>query len=203
MKKYLSVLLIVFSVSGLEAQSYPASSIPDSLKQNADMVVRLDEHVTEIKSPGHIIAREHHVYTILNENADRYASYKTFYDKFTKINYVNAVLYDANGKELKHFRKKDMQDLALEDGESLVNDARYKTGSFSNHSYPYTVDFEEEDDIETAMRIHGWTLPRSVKISMESSRYSIIAPKEYKIRYKMINAESSSGHNRKERQVNL
>jgi len=152
------------------------------------MVVRLDEHVTEIKSPGHITIREHHVYTILNENADRYASYKTFYDKFTKINYVDAILYDANGKELKHFRKKDMQDLALEDGESLINDARYKTGSFSSHSYPYTVDFEEEDDIETAMRIHGWTLPRSVRISLESSRYSIIAAKDYKIRYKMINS---------------
>ncbi|HEY4156218.1 MAG TPA: DUF3857 domain-containing protein, partial [Puia sp.] len=174
MKKYVTLFLALSAFFNLRAQSYPASAIPDSLKQNADMVVRLDERVTEIKSPGRIIEREHHVYTVLNENADRYATYKTGYDKFTSINYVNATLYDASGKELKHFRKKDMQDFASESAESLVTDVRYKIASFSCHTYPYTVDFEEEDEIESALRIHGWSLSRSVKISLECSRYSII-----------------------------
>jgi hypothetical protein len=189
MKQYLFVLLIVFSVSGLKSQSYPASSIPDSLKENADMVVRLDEMVVEIKSPGRMVTREHHVYTILNENADRYATYRTGYDKFTSINYVNAVLFDAAGKELKHFRKKDMEDHPVEDGESLVNDRRYKIGSLGHYSYPYTVDFEEEDEVNGIIGMQGWSLWRSTKASLQISRYVIVSPKDYKVRYRLVHAD--------------
>jgi hypothetical protein len=189
MKKYAPIWLFIFWAPVLRGQSYSAFAISDSLKQNADVVVRLDEQVTEIKSPDHITSRRHLIFTILNENGDRYASYRSDYDKFTTISYINATLYDAAGKEVKHFKKKDMQDLPLEDGESLINDDRYKISGFTFHSYPYTVDFEEEKEIATALGLRGWTLPRTVRVSLECSRYSIVAPKDYRIRYRMINAD--------------
>lgn len=188
MKKYLAVILILFCGLELRSQSFAASAIPDSLKINASVVVRLEEMTVEIKSPGHAVCHEHHVYSILNESADYYSTYRSFYDKFTAINYVNATLYDADGKELKHFKKKDMQDVAAQSGETLTSDERYKTGSFYCHQYPYTVDFEEEDEIEGILRLSGWYLPTSEKCALECSRYSIVAPKEYKVRYKLVNA---------------
>lgn len=189
MKKCLFILLsqIIFLTS--RSQSFLASEIPDSLTKNANSVVRLDELVVEIKSPGHVITRERHVYTILNENADHLATYKTNYDKFTSINSVQATLYDGHGKELKRFKKKDMQDFATESAGTLASDDRYKVGSFYCRDYPYTVDFEEEDEIVGSLGLTSWYPPRSDKMSVQESRYSITAQKDYRVRYKLINAD--------------
>ncbi len=46
------------------------------------------------------------------------------------INNVNAYLYDAAGKELRHFKKKDMEDQPVFDGSSFVTDERVKVGIY-------------------------------------------------------------------------
>jgi hypothetical protein len=189
MKNYLVILLLILPVLNLRSQSYVAAAIPDSLKANADVVVRLDETTVEVKSPSHAVFREHFVYTILNENGDYLATYRTRYDKFISLNYVNAVLYNAEGKEVKRFRKKDMTDHAAESSGTLVNDERLKSGSFYWRNYPYTVEFDEEDETDAILEIPQWTPPRSDKMSCERSIYSITAPKDYKVKYKQLNID--------------
>src|SRR6476659_3285282 len=128
-----SLLFVLICVAHLNARSqkYPASTIPDSLMENANIVVRLEEQYYEIKSTVKVISHERHVYTILNEKGDRYATYRTHYNnKSVFINSVNATLYDAGGKDLRHFKKKDMQDEPVYDGSSFVNDERLKVGGF-------------------------------------------------------------------------
>jgi hypothetical protein len=44
------------------------------------MVIRLFEQSYEIKSTGEAISHERHVYTILNEKGERYATYRTHYN---------------------------------------------------------------------------------------------------------------------------
>src|ERR1700761_6899269 len=83
------------------AQTYNVALIPDSLKKGARAVMREEEYVLEIKSPQKAIEKERHVFTILNENADNIGGYSSFYDKFTSINWIDGVLYDASGKEVK------------------------------------------------------------------------------------------------------
>jgi len=74
------------------------------------MVIRLEELSYEIKSTGKAVSHERHVYTILNEKGEYYATYKTGYNnKSVFINNVSAYMYDASGKELRHLRKKDME----------------------------------------------------------------------------------------------
>ena len=51
MKNVLQLFLLMMPAC-LLAQQYNVLLIPDSLKKNADMVVRADELVMEIKSPG-------------------------------------------------------------------------------------------------------------------------------------------------------
>ena len=189
MKKCIAIFLSLLTGFALRAQSFAALEIPDSLKENANVVIRLDEKIFEIKSIGHAVMKERHVYTILNEKADGYATYKTYYDKFTSINYVDAALFDSKGKEIKHFKKKDMSDLPAQDEFSLVTDSRFKKGSFYYHDYPYTVEFEEEDEIDGFLTIDGWFPQTSIKESVEDSKYSIITPQDYEIRYKMLNSD--------------
>src|ERR1700689_3251930 len=97
------------------AQSWNSLFISDSLRKGARAVTREDEIIFEIKSPGKAIEHEHHVYTILDEAGDNLGGYTTWYDRFNTINSVTGILYDATGKELKHVKKKDMEDKAAYD----------------------------------------------------------------------------------------
>jgi hypothetical protein len=87
----LPALLLGLSAS-TAAQSYNVALIPDSLKKDARAVVREDETILEIKSPDKAIEKEHHVYTILNENADNIGGYSSYYDKFISINWIDGIL---------------------------------------------------------------------------------------------------------------
>jgi hypothetical protein len=80
-----------------------------------------------------------------NDNAGKLSDYYTHYNKLTTINSVDGALYNSAGKEMKHFRKKDMSDYARE-GEAFVSDDRMKVSGFTYNAYPYSVTFEEEDE---------------------------------------------------------
>jgi hypothetical protein len=171
-----------------KSENYIGLKIPDSLSKNANMVCRLDEQVVEIKSVSEIISNERHIYTVLNENGNDWSTYRTVYDQFTTINSVTGTLYNAANKEIQHFKKKDMQDQAAFDGSSFVSDERIKKDEFVDHSYPYTVSFEEQDEMTDLLHIPRWYLPRTSGVSVMCSRYVLIVSKNYKIRYKLINS---------------
>jgi transglutaminase-like putative cysteine protease len=189
LKRLTITILLCITTILAKSQKYAASEIPDSLKENADVVVRFDEMVWNIKSAGEATSRKHIVYTILNEKGDRYATYVSYYNKSSHlINNINAFLYDAGGKEIRHYKKKDMEDLPYEDGITFVNDDRIKLGRFSYSSYPYTVEYEEEDDLNGFLGIGGWTPHYSLKSSVEFSSYTIITSNDYELNYRMLNS---------------
>jgi Domain of Unknown Function with PDB structure (DUF3857)/Transglutaminase-like superfamily len=169
-------------------ENYVKGEIPESLSKGADAVCRLEEYNVEVKSPGKIVVRERHVYSILNDNAEKLSNYYTHYNKLTTINYVDGALYNSVGKDLKHFKKKDMSDYAR-DGEAFVSDDRMKVSGFTCNAYPYSVSYEEEDEEAGAMYIPEWFPPVSHKMSVELSRYTLTVPSDYKFRYKMVNTD--------------
>ncbi len=156
------------------------------------MVVRLEAKFYEIISSGKAVEHERHVYTILNEKGEGYATYRTRYNnKSVIINYVNGYLYDAAGKEIRHFKKKDMEDHPGYDGSSFVNDERVKVSSLNGNTYPYTVEFEEEDDLTELNQIRDWYPQGDLSHSVQESVYRISVPADYTIRYRMLNSDLS------------
>jgi hypothetical protein len=186
MKKllYLSLLVAPFA---LRAQNYNTGSIPDSLRKGARAVVREHEITLEIRSPGKAIEKDHEVYTILNANGDHLAQYSSFYNKFSTISEVSGVLYDATGKTVRKAKRRDMQDRSYVDDMSLASDARWIEHNFYCQSYPYTVDYQEEDDLNGLMGFTDWTPLINSGISTQHSKYTIIAPKDYDVRYLLLN----------------
>jgi hypothetical protein len=55
--------------------------------------------------------------------------------------------------------------------------------------YPYTVSYEEEDDYDGILAFDGWYPLYSPGISTQHSKYVIIAPADYKVRYKPVNCD--------------
>ncbi|MDO6431291.1 DUF3857 domain-containing protein [Flavitalea sp. BT771] len=187
MREILNAFFIMLIPCCLHAQTYNALLIPDSLKKDARAVVREDEYILEIRSASKAIAREHHVYTILNENGDNLGGFTSWYDKFQSINSVSMTLYDGMGKELKHVKKKDMEDRSYVTEGTLMNDARYKEYNFYYKVYPYTVACDEEDEFNGILYFQSWRPLLNSGISTQHSKYVIIAPKEYEVRYKPVN----------------
>ncbi|HEY4335863.1 MAG TPA: DUF3857 domain-containing protein, partial [Puia sp.] len=170
-----------------QAQSYSTAAIPDSLRKGARVVVREKEVILEIKSPARATEKEHEVYTILGPNGDNLAGYTTFYDKFTDIASVSGVLYDSLGKSVKKVKRKEMDDRGYEDGFSLATDARYLEHNFYCRTYPFTVEYQEEDEVNGILQFNHWLPLISSGISTQHNKYTVIAPKEYTLRWKLFN----------------
>ncbi len=186
----MKITILIFSVffSGLAtAQDNSAFFIPDSLRKGANVVKRNEEYILTIKSPAKYTLYEKHVYTILNSSAIKYATYRTSYDKFSSINSVSGKLYNSMGKEIKHTKKNEWTDNSAYDGFSLLSDARYKMNEFYSADYPYTVEFEEEDDCTGTQGFPNWMPQSNPWMSVQNSKFTIIAPADYTLRYKQSN----------------
>ena len=186
MRKLLYLLLLMLPAA-LRAQNYSTALIPDSLRKGARAVVREDELILEIKAPGKAVEHEHEVYTILNPNGDNIGGYTSFYDKQTSISDVAGILYDSLGKAIRKAKRKDMQDKSYDDGFSLATDARYLEYNFYYQVYPYTVEYQEEDNHDGVLDFTDWLPLMNSGISTQHSKYTIIAPKDYNVRYLLRN----------------
>ena len=179
--------LLLIAPSCLMAQSYNVSLIPDSLKKEARAVVRDEETILEIKSPGKAVTRQRYVYTILDEKGDNLGRYAGYYNKFISINSISGTLYDETGKELKKVKKKDMEDRSDVGENNLIDDTRHKEHSFYCHNYPYTVEYQDEEEMNGILDFEDWSPLISHGVSTQHSKYVIIAPTDYLVRYKTLN----------------
>ena len=184
MKQFICLLLFIPLLA--VSQEFNVNSIPDSLKTNADAVLRFDESQLTIFSPKEAIYYNNYAITILNEEGLDYADYFSRYDKFKKITKVVAKLYDSNGKLLKTVKKKDMMDMIYNDRISIINDARTISYDFAWKAYPYTVQIEEEINYKGMFFLPNWTPVSSSRFSVEKSSFKVSFPKDYKIHYKLL-----------------
>lgn len=181
---YCLLMIASFSVS---AQSYNVLLIPDSLKKDTKAVVREEVEILEIRSPSRAIVKRSQVLTILDERGNNYGGFVSDYDKSISINSISGTLYDAMGKEQKHMKKKDMEDRSYVAEGTLMDDDRYKSYDFYCRNYPYTVDYEEEKEMSGIRGFHDWLPLWKPGVSTQHSKYVIIAPKDYQVRYKAMN----------------
>ena len=156
----------------------------DSLVKDAVAIKRMDETVVEIVSPKKARLHTSTSYTILSSAGDMYATTYVLYDKFHQLNSASGILYDANGKVLKKIRKNDMEDRSAEGAGTLVTDMRVKYYHFSCRSYPYTVHYEQDIDLDGVFILPSWQPQPSPRMSVQNARLIVKAPAGYPLRYR-------------------
>ena len=166
---------------------YAVSKISSALLEKANAVLRLEEQRFEIRSTSVTVFINHYVITILNENGDHWAAFEEYYDKHRDIESVEGVLYDANGKQLKKIKKKDLEDLSGVSGGTLMDDNRIKRHNFYYKVYPYTVEYTIEITNKATLFFPMWSPQGGEKLSVEKSSMSMVCPADYKFRYKAFN----------------
>ncbi len=186
MRSWIVIAFVMFGFAA-NATDYPYSTIADSLKTNAVAVKRYDEKRIEIISHEKAKIYTHYATTILNEAGDAYAGYTSWYNKFNSINYISGTLYNTDGKEIKHIKTKDCKDESYYDGFSLMSDDRKKKADFYCRDYPYTVEYEEEDEMNGIFSLDFWMPQSDEHIAVAFSKLTVVVPANFTFRYKQLN----------------
>ena len=188
MRTFIFITLSTFAALFVSAQNYNVALIPDSLKENANAVKRFEEIRIVIKDIDKAIIYHKYAITVLNEAGDKEAEYDNYYDKLVSLSDISGTLYDASGNKIKSIKKKDITDASMNDDMSLMTDTRFKKHNFYYRSYPYTIEYEDEQDLKGIFYLPYWHPVESENFSVQQSRYIIETPLGYTLNYKIINA---------------
>lgn len=184
-------LFLFFSLIAFGQKSeYSTSAIPDSLKQNANVVIRLSKTNIDITSQKSMVISSLQVTTVLNELGLRNLDLSENYDKNRKINQIQATAYDAFGKELKTYKRKDFKDVSVADGISVFNDNRALYLDYTPITYPFTIVFETEIQTSNTAFIPSWSPVDDYLVSTENTSFTINFKPELNLKKKEVNFSS-------------
>jgi hypothetical protein len=185
--RMMMILVLAMLATATLAQDYNVANIPDSLKRNSNAVKRLEELRVSVKALDKVIIRHRYAITILNERGDEFAEYSNSYSSLEGLSDISGNLYDASGKKMKSVKRKDIQDESTSDGYSLMLDDRIKRHNFHNRQYPYTIEYEDEQQVKGSYFLPAWHPVADEEFAVEQSRYIVETPPGYKLRYKALN----------------
>jgi len=144
---------------GTPGELYLAAGIPDSLKENANSVVRFSETNMNVIAPDKITVKFHQIITVLNEKGDNHAVLQLVYNKsYDTYRQIEIRVYDAYGSVVKKYRKADMYDGAALNNMQIVTDDRILGLKPVITSYPSTVETTFEEDITSSLNLGRWDI---------------------------------------------
>jgi hypothetical protein len=170
--KYFSVqLLLLLFATSIFAQKieYTLLTIPDSLKLNANAVVRLDQTDITIASQRDMTISTKRIVTVLNEKGMGAIGAIEAYNKKTSIRNIEAIVYDGFGNEIKKIRRKDFRDQSAADGSTLFSESRLIYLDYTPVNYPFTVVYECEISTSNTAFIPQWYALTRYFVSVEKS----------------------------------
>ncbi|TDD76270.1 DUF3857 domain-containing protein [Flavobacterium caseinilyticum] len=175
--KYVSFLFLFFtSLIFAQKTEYNSLSISDSLKENANAVIRLNQIEILISSQRNMNVITKRVVTVLNEKGLDAIDAVENYDKRTTIRNIETTVYDAFGKEIKKFKRKDFKDQSAVGGSTLFSDNRYLYLDYTPIQYPFTIVFNSEIETSTTAFIPEWYPLNSYFVSVEKSILNVKYP---------------------------
>ena len=203
MKNYLLPFLFFINSIQIYAQvtEFAVFRIADSLKENANAVVRYDLTKATIIAQNRLNVKNKSVVTVLNSKGNRTVDLYEHYNDDTTIKHLSVQILDAFGNEIKKFSKGKFTDISAFGSGTLYSDSRVKYVEFTPTSYPYTVVFESEKENSSTAFLPPWYPISDYSLSIEKSVFKINNPNGFKLRKKENNLEPfevknlSSGNN--------
>jgi hypothetical protein len=183
MKKLVFVFLMILIVTDIFAQTYPFDSIPDNLKRRSDAVIRSEQCLYRIIKPGNAVVRIKKAITLLNDNAKNYRLLTIFYDKFSKVSSVRGTVYNEKGEMIKTLGPSDVYDMSAITGDAFYSDDRMKVLLYPVYKYPYTIEYEYEEEYSSLINYPSWSFQDSPDVSVERSGIQFVVPAGMRLRH--------------------
>ncbi|WP_430897120.1 MULTISPECIES: DUF3857 domain-containing protein [unclassified Paraflavitalea] len=186
MKYSFLFILAILSGMALNAQVkplYAATYIPDSLKKEADVVVRDQQQELIIKNPGKGTLSVKRVVTILNAKGKDELIFRGFQDKFNKVGDIDIDMFDEWGNYVKRLKKKDLSKFPIGDGISIANDDYIIIGELTTDKYPVTVEINYTLTYNGFLEYPDFDF-QEYDASIQKSSFKIVTSKNNRVRYK-------------------
>lgn len=166
---------------------YLASTIPDSLKEDANSVVRYAEVIVTVKGAGKETIKFHKIITVLNEKGDDEAEMSMGYNKkYNSYSNIEMRVYNENGVSIKKYRKSDMYDGSATGGETMVTDERFLAVKHTIAAYPQTIETEYEEDVSSNVDLGSWDIQEKEQ-AIQNSYYHLVIDTNAGFRYQNKN----------------
>jgi len=169
MKLISIVFLVAFTQIYSQKTDFAVSNISKELLENANGVTRVDEMVVNVKSKNEITYTLRIAVTVLNKSGNNFVQDAIGFDKTKKINKAEVSIYDASGKEIKKYKKKDFREKSAADGFSLYTDDKILFLDYTPINYPYTFELSYEYTTSNSLYISNWYFLSNYYQSSESS----------------------------------
>ncbi|PQV48285.1 transglutaminase superfamily protein [Jejuia pallidilutea] len=183
-------LFLVSYFSTSQDKYYSSLTIPETLSEHANAVIRKNDVSVSLNSPAEMVVEVHRIITVLNKEGNTHVNAFAHYDNSIKIKSINASIFDANGTQIKKIRKNDFTDVSAVDGGTLYSDSRVKFLSYTPVSYPYTVEFTCETETNNTAFIESFMPLEGYYVSTENSSYILNYSDEITLRKKEENLEN-------------
>jgi Domain of Unknown Function with PDB structure (DUF3857) len=188
--KKLSTFLLLLQIalcSHAQLNIYSALTIPDSLRKDADMVIREENIKLSIKDKNTARYEVHQVVTILNEQAKRFLSFVQFSDKFQVLDDAEIKTFDLLGNKKNTYSKKEMTSQNY--GEGLVPEGKVTYFNVNAPAYPITVEFNYSIKFKGIFSLPGYDM-QSPWQSVQHSVFEVEVPADLGVRYKLLNTDN-------------
>ncbi|WP_224488880.1 DUF3857 domain-containing protein [Robertkochia flava] len=170
---YLSFILSLVVLSAATAQDYRTSLIPDSLKYNANAVVRNYKASYEVEARDKLKAGIRWAITVFDKDGLGYLNAFAYYNDAIRIKSMEAIVYDRNGEEIDKFRKKDFKDVSAVSGGTMYSDSRVLYLDYTPVTYPFTMEFSFESTTSNTSYLPRFYFLSGYGISTEFASYEL------------------------------
>lgn len=181
------LFVLISSFAYCQKFEYAILTITDSLKLNANAVVRLSQLDITIPSQSSMILKSAVVTTVLNELGLRNIDLAAHYNKNTKISKIEATVYDAFGKVVKIYKRKDFKDQSATDSGTIFSESRLLYLDYTPIKYPFTILLETVIETSNTAFIPAWSPIDNYLVSAEKTSLSIKYKPELKLKVKELN----------------
>ncbi|WP_298782304.1 DUF3857 domain-containing protein [uncultured Polaribacter sp.] len=185
---YFSLFLLLSTNIFSQISDYSSILIPSEIKEDANSVVRYHKTTIDVLGIDQMIISVNRTITVLNKLGDKNVRAAVGYDNNSKINKLEAKIYDAFGKEIKKVKKKNFTDVSAVDGGTLYSDSRVKYLDYTPISYPYTVHLEYEKKTSSTGFLPNWSPVENYFVSVQKNEFQVNL-KYGKVRIKEKNFE--------------
>lgn len=192
MKPIFFLFLLLSGISSslyCQEQDLSIKSIPAQLLLNANSILRDEQITVNIDAVDRMTITTKRTTTVLNKYGDHHISAYEMYDNDTRIRKMQAVVYNAAGKEIKKYRQRDFKDRSAVASGTLYSDNRVQYLDHTPQEYPYTIVYESEVRSGSTVFIQPWAPVSGYFLSVQKSTYNFQNPKNIPFRIAEKNLE--------------
>jgi hypothetical protein len=157
--------------------------------QDANAVIRLNEHKFIVENPGKAHESVRLAITILNAKGRDFGQHVIPYDKFRKVKKVQGLIRNPDGTIFRKLKKDEIKDYSATAGFSLYDDSRVRVIELYHDRYPYTIEIEYELEREGLINWTTW-YPQYGGQPLQQAQFELAVPIDMDFRFRTRNFQS-------------